>query len=655
MAARRAFAPDDLFLLRIVGDPQISPDGSTVAYVVSRHDQDADEVQSDIWVAAVDGSTPPRPFSTGTKDNSPRWSPDGSALLFVGDRGNKAQLLLAPLAGGEPRALTEQPHGVGQPAWSPDGSRIAYVARVGDGPPPDDAPPATRRAPRVITSLKWRLDGIGEFDDRRPHVFVVDVASGVSKQITRGDFDDDAPAWSPDGTQIAFVSDRRRQRVDEQLRSDLWVVRATGGKARRVTRARGAAALPVWSPDGRRIAFIGGEHGDAFWSRSAELLVVDADATDAAPTVVAPGFARLGVPEGPALLWTKAGDALLAVRIERGTGTVRRYGLDGSQRAVLVGERRVGALSLSVDQRSVAFVATWVGQPSEIYAARLSAKHAVSGERMVSGANAELRKTVALATARRLTSTAPDGTESESFLLVPPTAKKKAALPLVLDIHGGPHGWHPGTFTTTWAISQTLAGAGYAVLLCNPRGSAGYGDEFLAGCVEDWGGGDYDDLMAAVDAVVARRVVDPKRLYVWGYSYGGFMTSWVVGHTNRFRAAVVGAPVVDQLSMIGTTDIPHFSAFELGGYPWERPEVYAKRSPLTYAPDIRTPVLLLHQDGDLRCPPGQSDELFAALKLLGKEVEYVRYPGGFHALGVAPSHLVDRARRTVEWFERHSQ
>jgi len=248
---------------------------------------------------------------------------------------------------------------------------------------------------------------------------------------------------------------------------------------------------------------------------------------------------------------------------------------------------------------------------------------------------------------------APDGTESESFVLLPPAVKRRTRLPLVLDIHGGPHGWHPGTFTTTWAISQTLAGAGYAVLLSNPRGSAGYGEDFVGACRGDWGGGDYDDLMAAVDKVVADRTADPDQLYVWGYSYGGFMTSWVVGHTQRFRAAVVGAPVVDQHSMIGTTDIPFFSAHELGGLPWQRPDEYVKRSPLTYAPDIRTPVLLLHQEGDLRCPIGQSDELFTALKLLKREVEYVRYPGGFHALGVAPSHLVDRARRTVEWFERH--
>nr|MBA3655522.1 S9 family peptidase [Actinomycetota bacterium] len=561
-------------------------------------------------------------------------------------------------------ALTTAEHGVSQPAFSPDGARIAYVAPVGPAGVADDASPAEKRKPRVITNLKWRLDGVGAFDDRRQHVFVVDVDGGDAIQLTNGDWDDDAPAWSPDGTQIAFVSDRRRRRHDDLLRSDLWAVPAGGGgKARRLTRARGAAAFPAWSPDGHSIAFIGGEHGDEFWARSANLMVIDAAATNGEPRVVASGFARLGVPEGPAVAWMPDSAALYAVRIERGTGVVRRFAVrHDKQKAVLTGDRRVGAFTLSADRTRMAFVSTWVGEPSEIYAARHRADGRVTDERILSHANDELCATVALAGCRRVTSTAPDGTESESFVVVPPSAgkskgKRKGGLPLVLDIHGGPHGFHPGASTTTWAITQTLAGAGYALLLSNPRGSAGYGEEFLGGCVQDWGGGDYDDLMAAVDRVVdggiGDHAVDAAHLYVWGYSYGGFMTSWVVGHTQRFRAAVVGAPVVDHVSMIGTTDIPHFSAYELGGLPWERPDVYAKRAPITYAPDIRTPVLLLHQEGDLRCPIGQSDQLFAALKLLGRQVEYVRYPGGFHAVGVAPSHLVDRVRRTAEWFARH--
>ncbi len=473
MTRLRQFQAEDLYLLKVVGDPQLSSDGSQLAYVVARHDRVADEVQTSIWLAATDGSTPPRQFSTGTTDHSPRWAPDGSALLFVGRRDGKSQqLLLASLSGGEPAVLTALDHTVSQPSWSPDGTRVVYVARTVAEDAGDVASPAEKRKPRVVTNLRWRLDGVGVFDGRRAHVFVIDVASRESKPITKGDWDDDAPAWSPTGEEIAFVSDRRPQRHDEQLRADLWVVPATGGRARRLTRARGAAAMPVWSPDGRSIAFIGGEHGDAFWWRSAELMIADAAVTNAAPRSLGNGFARLGVPEGAALAWTTKSDAVYALRVERGTGVVRRFGLDGSVRSVLVGDRRVGAVTLSADQRRMAFVATWVGQPSEAYIVRLSARGVVSGERMVSNVNEELRSSVALAGCQRIASVAPDGTESESFLVVPEQPRaKKAARPLVLDVHGGPHGWHPGTFTTTWAITQTLAGAGYAVLLCNPRGA----------------------------------------------------------------------------------------------------------------------------------------------------------------------------------------
>jgi dipeptidyl aminopeptidase/acylaminoacyl peptidase len=654
MARLRPFRPDDLYRLRVVGDPQLSADGKHVAYVVGRHDKDADEVRSQIWVASVDGATAPRQFSTGDHDNSPRWSPDGRALLFVGRRGDGnggGQLLLAPLDGGEPRALTSAPHGVSQPAWSPDGSAITYIARVGPAPAGKDAPVTERRAPRVIRNLSWRFDGIGVLDERRPHVFVLDVAGGDSRQLTSGDYAHESPTWSPDGSRIAFVSDRRRQRHDEVLRSDLWVVPVAGGRPTRVTRARGMAAFPAWSPDGRQLAFIGGEDGDNFWSKNAELLVVDADGASP-PRAIGEGFARLGVPEGQLVQWSADGKGVLAVCVERGAAGIHRYDLDGGSRVLVAGERRIGGFTTSADQRRVAFVATWVGEPGEVYVASLRATGRASGERMVSDANDELRASVALAGCTRMKSTAPDGIVSESFVVTPPHRDKRP-LPLVLDIHGGPHGWHPGTYTTTWAITQTLAGAGFAVLMPNPRGSGGYGDEFLAGCVQDWGGGDFDDLMAAVDAAVETGLTTERQLFVWGYSYGGFMTTWTVGHTNRFRAAVVGAPVVDQLSMIGTTDIPYFAAHEVGGLPWDRPDEYAKRSPLTYAPDIDTPVMIILQDGDLRCPPGQCDELFAALKLLDKEVEYVRYPGGFHAMGVSPFQLIDRARRTIAWFKDH--
>jgi dipeptidyl aminopeptidase/acylaminoacyl peptidase len=280
--------------------------------------------------------------------------------------------------------------------------------------------------------------------------------------------------------------------------------------------------------------------------------------------------------------------------------------------------------------------------------------------KQVSHINDDFTDTVQLGPVERHAITSADGLEIEYFLVRPADRDRDRGrsrsrsrdgrrMPVHLEIHGGPHGFH--ALGAGLPLYQTLAAAGVAVLLPNPRGSCGYGQAFTEACTHDWGGGDFDDLMACVDDVVERGVADPERLTVGGYSYGGFMTSWVIGHTRRFRAAVVGAPVVDQLSMLGTTDVAGFSIYELGGLPWERPDEYVKRSPLTYLQNATTPVLIQHREGDLRCPIGQSEELYAHLKLLGKKVEFVRYPGGSHFTST-PSQAVDRVQRILDWIRQ---
>ena len=245
----------------------------------------------------------------------------------------------------------------------------------------------------------------------------------------------------------------------------------------------------------------------------------------------------------------------------------------------------------------------------------------------------------------------PDDLAIEAFTLYPPGYQKAKRYPIVLEIHGGPHGFHPSPMS--FLPYQSLAAAGYVVLLPNPRGSSTYGEVFTQACVEDWGGKDYEDLMAGVDELIKRGIADPDRLYVSGYSYGGFMTTWVVGHTNRFRAAIIGAPVSHQLSMFGTSDIPLFDMYELGATPFEDPEEYRRRSPVTYLPNVETPVLLMHNEGDLRCPVAQSEEIFHGLKILGKEVEFIRYPGGSH-IGRTPWQQMDRIERMISWFKKQA-
>ncbi|MDO8615819.1 MAG: S9 family peptidase [Dehalococcoidia bacterium] len=662
-AKKRKLTPEDFYLLRNVVDPQVSPDGRLAAYVVAWPDRETDETRSSVYVAPLDGRSPARRFTQGNKDHSPRWSPDGRHLAFVSERGEKNQLFVAPMDGGEPRQVTRQTHGVSQPAWSPDGKRIAYAARTGDWTDPKERKGAQKNAPRVIRDLRYKLDGVGFFDARRLHIFAVDVASGEEQQVTAGDWHDDQPAWSPDGKLIAFVSDRERQRHQRQWRTDVWVTPVAGGRARKVTRGRGSASHPAFSPDGRRIAFAGHEHGDEGVAKNIHLMVVPVEGGSAPRSLSAatdrPVAGWPAFMSGRTFAWTAAGDGVLFLAGDRGTQALYRAGLsNGAVSKALDGERQIEAFSPAPDGRRVAFTAAWPSAPWELYSARLNpaAAPGAGGRRRevnLSHANDELMQAVEMGPLRRLTCEAPDGLEIEAFALYPPDYRKGRRYPLALNVHGGPHSFHPGS--RSLVEFQSLAAAGYVVLLPNPRGSTTYGEEFSEGVVKDWGGKDFEDIMAGVNALVQRGVADPARLYIGGYSYGGFMSSWAVGRTDRFRAAVVGAPVSNQVSMFGTGDIPLFDMHEIGGTPQDNPEEYQARSPVTYMADVRTPVLLVHHEGDLRCPIGQSEEIFQALRMAGKEVEFVRYPGGFHTYNThAPSQVVDRVRRTIAWYAGHA-
>jgi dipeptidyl aminopeptidase/acylaminoacyl peptidase len=273
-------------------------------------------------------------------------------------------------------------------------------------------------------------------------------------------------------------------------------------------------------------------------------------------------------------------------------------------------------------------------------------------ETNLSHANDGFAREVQLADVRRLAYKGRDGLDVEAFVMYPAGYTRGRLYPLAVNVHGGPHSFHPGS--RSMVEFHALASKGYVVMLPNPRGSSGYGERFCEAVVQDWGGADYEDILAGVDELIARGVADPDRLYIGGYSYGGFMTGWVVGHTNRFRAAWIGAPVSNQISMFGTGDIPLFDIHETGGLPQENLQTYIERSPVTYLARVKTPVLLVHHEGDLRCPIAQSEEIFHALKAMGKEVEFVRYPGGFHTYNThAPSQAADRISRVIAWFESH--
>jgi len=650
---KRGVQPQDFYLLRTVSDPQVSPDGRLVAYVLTSADRDADEMQTSVYVAPLDGRSAARRFTQGKKDHSPRWSPDGRRLAFVSDRGEKNQLFVAPLDGGEPRQITKAKFGCGSPAWSPDGKLVAYSARTGDWKDPKERAGSDKAAPRVLRDLRYKLDGIGFFDERRVHIFTVDIESGEEQQITHGDWNDDHAAWSPDGAAISFISDREPDRHQRQWRTDVWIVASNGGRARKLTRSRGSASNPAFSPDGLRIAFVGHENGDEGSARNTHLMVVPVQGGAVPRSLSAPidrPVAGWLLAAGQTFAWTPDGSGIVFLAGDRGTQALYRAAVgSGAVSKVLDGERQIEAFAPAPDGKRLAFTAAWSSEPWEVYGTALNGR---SRERNVSHANDDLRNAVEAGRLERISYAAPDGLEIEAFVMYPPGHRRGKKYPLALNVHGGPHSFHPGV--RAWIEFQSLAAAGYVVLLPNPRGSTTYGEAFSGACVRDWGGGDYEDIMAGVDVLVRRGIADPERLYIGGYSYGGFMSSWAVGHTDRFRATVVGAPVSNQVSMFGTGDIPLFDIHEIGGTPFENPEEWRKRSPVTYLANVRTPVLLVHHEGDLRCPITQSEEIFHGLKVLGREVEFVRYPGGFHTYNThSPSQIVDRTQRIIAWYGAH--
>ena len=652
MPRKRRFRPDDIYELKNVSDPQLSPDGTQVAYCLSWPDRDSDSTHVSIFVAPLNGRSPARRFTHGTKDHTPRWSPDGRYLAFVSDRGDKSQLFVAPLDGGEARQLTKRKWGVSQPAWSPDGDRLAFVARTGNFTPPKERKGLEKAAPIVVRDLRYKLDGIGFFDRRRTHIFVANVDSGEQTQLTSGDYFDDHPAWSPNGRTIAFVSDRERDRNQRQFRTDVWTVPAAGGRPRKLTRSRGAASLPTYSPDGKYVAYAGHEHGDEGVAKNPHLMLVSA--RGGAPRSLSAATDRPvgGWPWaiGQAISWGPNSRSVYFLAADRGTVAIYRAGLRGDAQKVLDGERQIESFVLTPDGKRAVFAAVWPTRPWEIYAAALG-----NGRREtnLSHANDGFLARVELGDIRRTTCKAPDGLTIESFVMYPPGYKRGRRYPLAVNVHGGPHSYHPGSRAMT--DFHALTARGYVVLLPNPRGSTSYGDALSEMVVGDWAGGDYGDILAAVDSLVAKGVADPERLYIGGYSYGGYMAIWAVGHTDRFRAALVGAPVANLISSFGTGDIPGMDIHEFGGLPHENMAFYIERSPTTHLAHCTTPVLLLHHEGDLRCPIAQSEEIFTALKAMGKEVEFVRYPGGFHTYNThTPSQAKDSLDRTIAWYDAHA-
>ncbi|MDT0277824.1 S9 family peptidase [Blastococcus goldschmidtiae] len=639
--------PDDLALLRTPGVPTVSPDGRMAVVAVERLDLEADEYRGQLWAVPTDGSAPARPISAGHRDSAPAFSPDGRWLAYLGaERGGKPQIWLLATAGGEPRRLTDHPLGTWVPVWSPDSRRLAYVARVPEpgrygtveGTGPEAEPP------RLITTLRYREDGVGFVADRRRQVFVLDLPPALHDgaaplpepvQLTSGDADCADATWRADGGALAFVS-ARHPRADRDLVRDVYEIGVDGSGLRRVTATRGDCAAPVYCPDGTLVVTAVpdlGPEGVDFVARQAVPCRVDPDG--ALQPLLDPEHDHRG-DETPGTVL--AGDAVLVGIQRRGAVELLRVPLDGAAPEVLV-DGRFTVRGIAAGGGVVVATVAHDRSAGELIAL------AGGGRRLLTAFGRPLGATGRVHRMRERTATAPDGYPVHGWVTAP---AGPGPHPVLLLIHGGPfaqYGW------TLFDETQVLVSAGYAVVQCNPRGSSGYGAAHGRAIRGALGTVDADDVLAFLDAALPDPVLDAERVGILGGSYGGYLTTLLIGRTSRFAAAISERAFLDPVSFVGSSDIGWVFPDQYVGID---PTRIAAQSALAGAGAITTPTLVVHSEEDWRCPVEQGARLYVELKRRGVPSELLLFPGEGHELSRSgrPRHRLARFEHVLRWWAR---
>ncbi|HSQ60096.1 MAG TPA: S9 family peptidase [Acidobacteriota bacterium] len=677
MNAKKTVTPEHLHDFQFLDAAVPSPDGSRIVYQIRTMDAEKDGYQSHLWLVNAAGGAPRRLTQGEHKNGGAVWSPDGLSIAFVSARKEKrAQIHRLRMDGGEAEPLTDLDGDVSGLQWSPDGATISFVYRPHDPPEFGHLPgskAATKAAEakkegkelppltfRHVTRLSYKFDGAGYLPQARAHIHVLDVATRTIRAITSGDWDHEAPVWSPDGKWLAFTANREPDaEYSVYTVYDLYVVSAQGGEPRNLTPGPGMAMAPSWSPDGATIAFLGHDKPDDWWGIwNFRLWVVPL--SGGAPKNLTPDLDRTAMDvmigdlhdhvPGGGPVWSRDGRTIHFLCSEHGSTHVFSVPAQGGPaRRLTKGAFHVMALDRGRQSDDYVAIRNGFGN-----AGAVERFDPASGTfRTIVEPNAPLFAGLAIGEPEEIWLDSPKGHKVQAWLLKPPNADPTRKHPMLLEIHGGPRAMYGATYMHEF---QVFANAGFYVLFSNPRGSLGYGEAYTQAIVKDWGGPAFDDVMLAVDeALRLHPEIDVDRLGVTGGSYGGYLTSWVVGHTDRFKAALTQRTVTTIPTLLLCDDIGGSSESEFGAEPWTFAPKLWEQSPLAYVERIKTPLMITHSSQDLRCNLAEAEMLYKALKWLRREVELVIYPNESHGLSRmgAPSRRVARLHVMLDWFVRH--
>ena len=644
-ASQRPLNAEDVYNVRDVRDPQRSPDGKWVAYTVTTAHKDTDKNNTDVWMVSWDGARQIQLTSTPDGESSPRWSPDGKYLSFVSSRqGSKGgQVWLMNRTGGEAIKLTDIKEGVSDYSWSPDSSKLVLVVETPDPANKDvDEKPDEKKTskPLVIDRYRFKADVRGFLRGERSHLQLFDVEAKKAEPLTSGTFDEEAPAWSPDGKQIAFIrSHGEGESYDRMPNSDLFVIAANPGAQpqRLTTTTAEEGGRPAWSPDGKTIAYLLGD--EVKFSAYDQMKLAVIPASGGQPRILTEALDR---PVGSAT-WSPDGSSIFVTVVDDRAQQLARVPMSGGRVETITEGRRVVSNPSAARDGALAVLASTATDAPEVYA--LEARNL----RKLTRQNDEWLKGVALGTTEDFTSTSKDGTVVNSVLVKPAGFDPSRKYPLLLRIHGGPNGQDAHSFNFE---RELFAANGYLVLSVNYRGSNGRGNAFQKAIFADWGNKEVVDLLGAMDAAQKLPYVDANRLGIGGWSYGGILTNYTIAQDTRFKAAISGAGSSNQITMYGSD--MYITQYEQEiGPPWKNQDLWIKISyPFFHADRIKTPTLFMVGEKDFNVPLAGSEQMYQALRSLGVDTQLVIYPNQFHGITI-PSYRVDRLQRYLGWYGQY--